>query len=273
MEDDEEELDLLGEKLYTLLYPRHTEMAGKLTGMLLELPSSVIKEMLQDERMLSEGVEKALTALRQLADTGKTEPYVEDGTSISTDSQGDQLYELVDVYNTGYTEQITGMLLEQKKEDVQKLLSDPSLLEEKVTIALKSLEEQKQMESEASDSSESDVKERLGERLFDIVEQIDAAKCADITGMLLEMDPGTLQHVLRDRAMLEVAVQRAQSALMPRYSQSSSDTGTMSDTLGEQLHCFIISTSFRRHAERITDRLLRKVEEAASSIENEGRRH
>uniref|UniRef100_W5M5H2 PABC domain-containing protein n=1 Tax=Lepisosteus oculatus TaxID=7918 RepID=W5M5H2_LEPOC len=160
MEDDEEELDLLGEKLYTLLYPRHTEMAGKLTGMLLELPSSVIKEMLQDERMLSEGVEKALTALRQLAETGKTEPYVEDGTSISTDSQGDQLYELVDVYNTGYTEQITGMLLEQKKEDVQKLLSDPSLLEEKVTIALKSLEEQKQMESEASDSSESDVKER-----------------------------------------------------------------------------------------------------------------
>ncbi|XP_066569170.1 uncharacterized protein LOC136758571 [Amia ocellicauda] len=239
MEDDQEEFDLLGEQLYNLIYHRHSEMAAKLTGMLLELPIPVIEQMLQDEGMLSEGVEKALRALEAPADAGKTEPQVEDGISASTDSLGDQLYDLVDVYNTCYTEKITGMLLEQKKEDVRKLLSNPSVLEEKVNIALQTLAEQNQMESQTSNSSELDEKERLGEKLFAIVEEMDRMNCADITGMLLEMDLCNLQEILRDRAMLEVAVRRAQSALRSHCSQHPHpETDTAAHTGGEQPHYY-----------------------------------
>ncbi|KAJ8339049.1 hypothetical protein SKAU_G00358350 [Synaphobranchus kaupii] len=182
MEDQEKTRDA-GGKLYGLIYPRHAEMAGKLTGMLLELPGTVLAQILQEEAMLTEALNKALSALE-----------LSRGQQVY--SLGEQLYKLVEVYNTGLTEKITGMLLEQKKLDVQKLLSDPGLLEEKVNIALKMLEDrQSPEETDVSDFSDPDDTERLGEKLFDVVRQIDAVKCADITGMLLEMDHGTLKQV------------------------------------------------------------------------------
>lgn len=95
----------------------------------------------------------------------------EEDVSVSSDSLGEQLFELVDVYSTGHSQKITGkkqnglhvklkrkvrrhfriilkiscpssgMLLEQHKDAVLKLLSDPKLLEEQVTLALKTLKE------------------------------------------------------------------------------------------------------------------------------------
>ncbi|XP_061118766.1 uncharacterized protein LOC133141944 isoform X3 [Conger conger] len=140
--EDEEELERLGEKLYGLIYPRHAEMAGKLTGMLLELPGPVLAQILLDEAMLTEALNKALSALQPpREDSSEVERQGEDRASTSSDSLGEQLYKLVDVYDTGLTEKITGMLLEQKKLEVQKLLSNPGLLEERVNIALKILED------------------------------------------------------------------------------------------------------------------------------------
>ncbi|KAL4617396.1 hypothetical protein GN956_G21424 [Arapaima gigas] len=212
--EDEEDLDMLGEQLYNLIYPRHMEMAGKLTGMLLELPSSVLAEMLKDEAMLTKGVEKALKALTQFDNTSKMESQGEDEVSVSSDSLGEQLYELVDIHNTGLTEKITGMLLEQKKEEVQKLLSDSALLEERIKVAVKTLKDENSMEMDVSDQSDPDDTERFGEKLFEAVQKIDGKNCADITGMLLEMDSKTLKQVLCDHAMLEQAVKKAQSVLV-----------------------------------------------------------
>ncbi|XP_064165229.1 uncharacterized protein LOC135240038 [Anguilla rostrata] len=228
--EDGEDLEMLGEKLYGLIYPRHAEMAGKLTGMLLELPGSVLAQIMQDEAMLTEALNKAISALQLSGDnSSEMEPQEEDQASTSSDSLGEQLYKLVEVYNTGLTEKITGMLLEQKKLEVQKLLFDPGLLEERVNIALKMLEDgQSPEETDVSDFSDPDDTERLGEKLFAIVRQIDAVKCADITGMLLEMDHGTLRQVLSDQAMLEAAVQKAQSALLGHDSHTPSDHTTLS---------------------------------------------
>ncbi|KAJ8377620.1 hypothetical protein AAFF_G00255290 [Aldrovandia affinis] len=221
--EDEEEVEVLGEQLYDLIYPRHAEMAGKLTGMLLELPGSVLAEMLQDDTMLTKALDKALSALQLSRDTcSEMESHGEDEASTSSDSVGEQLYKLMDIYNTGLTEKITGMLLEQKKLEVQKLLSDPGLLEERVNIALQTLQDrQSPEETDASDSSDPDDTERLGEKLFMVVHQINAVKCADITGMLLEMDRGTLRQVLSDRAMLEAAVQRAQNTCFRKHADMS----------------------------------------------------
>ncbi|XP_070845190.1 uncharacterized protein [Chaetodon trifascialis] len=211
--DDEEDLETLGEQLYTLIYPKHKEDAGKLTGMLLELPGPVLGQMLRDEATLTAAVEKALRALQPTQEPSKVTCKDEDDVSVSSDSLGEQLFELVDVYNTGHSQKITGMLLEQHKEAVLKLLSDPKLLEEQVNFALKILKEQSMEETDISDSSDADDTERLGEKLFSLVEELDPLHANDITGMLLEMDPAALQPLLGDHAMLEAAVQKAQAAL------------------------------------------------------------
>lgn len=211
--DEEEDLETLGEKLYNLIYPKHKETAGKLTGMLLELPGTVLSQMLQDEATLTAAVEKALRALQLAQEPSKVRCKDEDDVSMSSDSLGEQLFELVDVYNTGHSQKITGMLLEQRKEAVINLLSDPKQLEEQVNFALKTLKEQNLEETDISDSSDTDDTERLGEKIFSLVEELDPRHANDITGMLLEMDPTALQQLLSDHTMLEGAVQKAQAAL------------------------------------------------------------
>ncbi|KAM4527130.1 uncharacterized protein PAE49_024090 [Odontesthes bonariensis] len=211
--DEEDDLETLGEQLYSLIYPKQKENAGKLTGMLLELPAPVLSQMLQDEAMLTAAVEKALRALQLAKESSEFTYKDEDDVSASSDSLGEQLFELVDVYNTGHSQKITGMLLEQHKDAVLHLLSDSKQLEEQVNIALKTLKEQNVEETDVSDSSEADDMDRLGEKLFSLVEAIDPLHANDVTGMLLEMDPTALQQLISDRTMLEVAVQKAQAAL------------------------------------------------------------
>ncbi|XP_072228325.1 uncharacterized protein [Leuresthes tenuis] len=211
--DEEDDLDTLGEQLYSLIYPKQKENAGKLTGMLLELPAPVLSQMLQDEAMLTAAVEKALRALQLAKESSEVTYKDEDDVSVSSDSLGEQLFELVDVYNTGHSQKITGMLLEQHKDAVLHLLSDSKQLEEQVNIALKTLKEQNVEETDVSDSSEADDMDRLGEKLFSLVEAMDPLHANDVTGMLLEMDPTALQQLISDRTMLEVAVQKAQAAL------------------------------------------------------------
>ncbi|XP_068430685.1 uncharacterized protein [Clinocottus analis] len=211
--DAAEDLDTLGEKLYTLIYPKHKENAGKLTGMLLELPGPVLTQMVQDKATLTAGVEKALRALQLAQEPSKVPRKDDDDVSVSSDSLGEQLFELVDVYNTGHSQKITGMLLEQHQEVVLNLLSDPKLLEEQVKSAMKTLKELSLEETDISDASDADDTEKLGEKIFSLVEELDPLHANDITGMLLEMEPAALQQLLSDPTMLEVAVQKAQAAL------------------------------------------------------------
>ncbi|XP_064798070.1 uncharacterized protein LOC135517574 isoform X2 [Oncorhynchus masou masou] len=192
--------------------------------MLLELPGPVLTRMQQDEAMLTEALEKALRALQLPQGPSNTRmPKEEDEASASSDSLGEQLFELVDIYNTGHTQKITGMLLEQHKEAVLHLLSEPSLLEEQLNLALKTLQELGVEETDVSDSSDADDTERLEERLFLLVQEMDAVHSNDITGMLLEMDPAALRQMLSDRTMLEGAVQKAQAALESIWIQEDKE--------------------------------------------------
>uniref|UniRef100_A0A3B3ZM62 PABC domain-containing protein n=1 Tax=Periophthalmus magnuspinnatus TaxID=409849 RepID=A0A3B3ZM62_9GOBI len=170
--------------------------------MLLELPFAVLVQMLQDEALLTAAVDKALKALQEANTPSKVK--LEDDVSSSSDSLGEQLFELVELYNTGYSQKITGMLLEQQKHVVVSLLSNPKLLEEQVNQALETLK---------NDSLDVDDPEEFGEKLFSAVERINQDHANDITGMLLEMDHTTLHQLLCDNSMLEAAVQKALSAL------------------------------------------------------------
>lgn len=209
--NDEDDVDRLGEELYNRIFTQHQETAGKLTGMLLELPCTVLVQLLQDESMLTVAVDKAVKALQDAKEPSKIKLNNEDNISTSSDSLGEQLFEMVDLYNTGYSQKITGMLLEQQKDVVVSLLSDQKLLEEQVNQAQEALKNQ--TVAVPTDSSDVDDTEELGERLFSLVEQLDQDHANDITGMLLEMDRTALHQLLCDRRMLEVAVQKALAAL------------------------------------------------------------
>ncbi|CAF89607.1 unnamed protein product [Tetraodon nigroviridis] len=211
--DDHEDLETLGEKLYTILYPKHKDNAGKITGMLLELPVPVLNQMLRDEASLATAVDKALGALEGAQESSKAPCEDEDKVSASSDSLGEQLFELVDIHNTGYSQKITGMLLEQNKDAVLQLLSDPKLLEEQVNSALRILKKQIAEETDVSDSSDAEDKEGLGDKIFSLVEELDPLYANDITGMLLEMDQAALRQLICDRKMLDAAVRKAQAAL------------------------------------------------------------
>lgn len=211
--NDEEDVDRLGEELYDRICFQHQESAGKITGMLLELPSTVLVQLLKDESMLNSAVDKAVKALQATKEPSPSKIKLnnEDSVSSSSDSLGERLFELVDLYNTGYSQKITGMLLEQEKDVVINLLSDQKLLEEQVNQAREAL--QKQTVAAPCDSSDIEDPEELGERLFSLVEQLDPDHANDITGMLLEMDPAALHQLFCDHRMLEAAVQKALSAL------------------------------------------------------------
>ncbi|XP_033979313.1 uncharacterized protein LOC117476712 isoform X2 [Trematomus bernacchii] len=184
--------------------------------MLLELPGPVLGLMLQDKASLSAAVEKALGALQWAQEPSRVPCKEEDEVSASSDSVGEQLFELVDVFNTGHSQKITGMLLEQHKDAVLHLLSDPNVLEEQVTFALKTLQEQNMEETDVSDWSDAEDTERLGEKIFSLVEGLDPLHAHDITGMLLEMEPAALLQLPSNHTLLQAAVQKAQAALHPR---------------------------------------------------------
>ncbi|XP_067825763.1 uncharacterized protein [Heptranchias perlo] len=209
-----EHQNMLGEKLYNAIFPRHPEMAIKLTGMLLELPVPVLDQMIHDEKLLSAGLQKALSTLQSSTEKCMFKIVQDDTDSDSTDSLGDQLYDLVDIHNTGHSEKITGMLLELGRNEVKKLVSDSQLLEQKIHIAQEALEQKMPDERKVSNSSDfDDVKEKLGEKIFEQVEKIDPQNCAYITGMLLEMPCNSLAELLKSPEQLNEKIQIAALAL------------------------------------------------------------
>uniref|UniRef100_A0A8D0VQ63 Polyadenylate-binding protein n=1 Tax=Sus scrofa TaxID=9823 RepID=A0A8D0VQ63_PIG len=59
-----EQKQMIGERLYPLIYNMHTQLAGKITGMLLEIDNSELLLMLESPESLSAKVEEALAVLQ-----------------------------------------------------------------------------------------------------------------------------------------------------------------------------------------------------------------
>jgi len=62
-------------------------------------------------------------------------------------------------------------------------------------------------------------KEQLGERLYPMVERIDANNAAKITGMLLEMEIDQIHNIIRDPTQLDKWIQEAKKVLNTTPSQ------------------------------------------------------
>ena len=55
---------MLGERLYPLICETHPELAGKITGMLLEIDNAELLHMLDEADLLKRKVDEAVSVLR-----------------------------------------------------------------------------------------------------------------------------------------------------------------------------------------------------------------
>ena len=60
-----EQKQMLGERLFPLIQQMHPELAGKITGMLLEIDNAELVHMLEDNASLKSKVEEAVAVLQQ----------------------------------------------------------------------------------------------------------------------------------------------------------------------------------------------------------------
>ena len=80
----QQQKQLIGEELYRLIYPVHSDLAGKITGMLLEMDNSELLHMLEVPESLKAKVEEAVSVLRdhQLREERQQPPNVSVPTGV-----------------------------------------------------------------------------------------------------------------------------------------------------------------------------------------------
>jgi polyadenylate-binding protein len=63
--DTEQQKQILGERLFPLVAAQQPDLAGKITGMLLEMDNSEVLLLLENQEALVSKVEEAMDVLRQ----------------------------------------------------------------------------------------------------------------------------------------------------------------------------------------------------------------
>lgn len=116
----------------------------------------------------------------------------------------DHIFAVVKPLAPGYAEKIVGMLADSTESQLMTILGNETLLKQTVDKALDCLKSHQEVNCD-----DTDEKMIIGDELFSIVAERDPALCAQITGMLMEMDVNCLRHLLVDREALFVAIDKA----------------------------------------------------------------
>ncbi|XP_016007888.2 polyadenylate-binding protein 1-like isoform X1 [Rousettus aegyptiacus] len=84
-----EQKQMIGERLYPLIYDVHTQLAGKITGMLLEIDNSELLLMLESPESLNAKVKEALAVLQAHQATELTKVNVPESRWVGAGRNGD----------------------------------------------------------------------------------------------------------------------------------------------------------------------------------------
>lgn len=125
--------DDIGIALFEKVRSFHEENAAKITGMLLEMPADDLKNIFSDDSKLMSQIYEAIKVLEKETERDKRELF------------GDALYPEVEaVYSEDdIAERITGMLLELRLEEIEKLIQNRNDLLVKIHEAFEALQRHK----------------------------------------------------------------------------------------------------------------------------------
>ena len=203
----------LGEELYEIVEKVHPKYADRITGMLMEMDCADLDTLMKNPELRKEKVQQAFEALNNNADTAKSASLVTEKQTI-----GEQLYKIVEHVQPKHADKITGMLLEMSDEDLKALMENHAVLKGKVQQAFEVLNSNGE-----SVCPEVDEKQILGEQFYTLIEKDHPEQADVITGMLLEMDLGSLEQLVKNPELLREKIQVAVSVLSK--SQSHNEEG------------------------------------------------
>ncbi len=90
----EEKKEMLGERLFRLVQQRQPELAGKITGMLLELDVTVLIRLLESDQALEESIKEALYELNCDSDESDEES---DEEEVDADTEVESVVHIEDI--------------------------------------------------------------------------------------------------------------------------------------------------------------------------------
>lgn len=125
----------LGESLFQKVTEIDPENAAKLTGMILEMDPRTISCLLESPKDLRVAIDRALKVLH-VVNIDRRDQLENDKSVL-----GEELYFKVSQRHPEVASVVTGMLLEMDVVSLQKLLTEPELLESKIQQAVKVLDD------------------------------------------------------------------------------------------------------------------------------------
>lgn len=132
----------LGEDLFEEVSKIETNLCSQITGMLLELDQSILKQLLHCPQELEKAVNKAKSEyLQQSGIDHLSHSTTEQNCNQTKEELGEMIYELVNEKHPLEAAKITGMLLEMPVTKLEELLQDSAKLDQSIRIAEKALQQ------------------------------------------------------------------------------------------------------------------------------------
>ncbi|XP_028395402.1 uncharacterized protein LOC114519462 [Dendronephthya gigantea] len=196
----------IGIALFEKVRSFHEENAAKITGMLLEMPADDLKNIFSDDSKLMSQIYEAIKVLEKETEKDKRELL------------GDALYSEVEAVYSEHdiAEKITGMLLELRLEDIERLMQNKNDLLVKIREAFEALQRHKNTALHASETTDEPLtKAEMGDKIFDRIQQWypDDEMAAKLTGMLLEINSDEIKKLTQEDKLLKSKVDEAYHAM------------------------------------------------------------
>jgi len=214
---------MIGERLFPKIQAVEPRLAGKITGMLLEMDNTELLKLLSDERALMEKINEALAVLKdhlqkqsqQNMNSTKnmsSQPMAQTQHSMQSGPRCASVFgdSAAICRRWGLTASVPMLVAMATVPMVHGVMASVPMLEVNPLTA-KMLQ----------DATPAEKKRMIGERLFPKIQAVEPRLAGKITGMLLEMDNTELLELLSDQRALMNKINEA-LAVLKDYLQKQS---------------------------------------------------